>query len=75
MEIKEFMFVVSSHYPLTNIAIDEHYYNDIHEARDCFNELCAEYPDVVVELGIMTLCKNPCNDSYRVIKTRRIYVY
>lgn len=70
MEIREFMFVVSSHYPLTSGAIEEHYYNDISKAKDCFNALCEANPDVVVEIGVMTLCKNPCDDFYKVIKTR-----
>lgn len=70
MEIREFMFVVSNHYPLTCQAIEEHYYNNIDAAKACFNELCAANSDVVVEFGVMTLCKNPCDDSYRVIKTR-----
>lgn len=70
MEIREFMFVVSSHYPLTNNAIEEHYYNSIDAAKACFNELCETNPETVVEFGVMTLCNNPCDDSYRVIKTR-----
>ncbi len=70
MEIKEFMFVVTTHHPLTSEAIEEHYYNNSDEARVCFNELCEVYPLAVVEFGIYTLCNDTNDDSYKVIKTR-----
>lgn len=70
MEIKEFNMVVTMYHPLTHDVLEEHYFDNVNEAITCFNELCDARPLAVIEFGVMTLCSNPSDDSYRVIKTR-----